>query len=371
MRIGIDFHAAQREGTGNCTYIRCLVEALLQIDQDNEYYLYITDSTFAYYQRFRGKKNVVLRTLPADHPALRIGFLGLRIFLDRIDLLHVQYVAPPFFGGKLIVTLHDISYLRYPQCFRKPELLYLRWLVPSALKRASRIVTISEFSRQEIINNYRVSPERVDLTHLGAQPLLRPSPDAQAKDLLSKRYGISGPYMLFVGRLDARKNLSSLIQAFDILKQKKKIAHQLVIVGKKVFLPSSFGEVLTRLSSKEQVILTGCVPSSFLPALYSLADVFIYPSLYEGFGLPCLEAMACGCPVIASNVSSFPEILGQAAILVNPYDVAEISEAMFKVISDIKLREQMKIKGLEKARQFNWEDTARKTLKIYKEILSC
>jgi len=366
MRIGIDFHAAQRDGAGNCTYIRNLAEHLLMAHSGDDFYLYVTDSAHPYLQKFKNLDNVRMRSLPSDYPLVRLPALGIKARNDRLDLLHVQYVAPPFYKGKLFLTVHDISYIHYPEMFRRSELLYLRHQVKSALKRAEKVITISEYSRQDIVRHFGLAPTKVAVTYLAAGPQYHPVPEAEAKPRLFQRFGLAGPYILFVGRLDARKNISLLITAFDILKQTRKVPHRLVLAGKSGYEPIALLDVAARTHSAADIQFLGPVPDSDLPALYSLADVFVFPSLYEGFGLPCLEAMACGCPVVTSRAAALPEILGDAGRFVHPLNGEELAAAMDETLSNPSLAEKMKRRGLDRAGAFSWTETACRTLEIYK-----
>lgn len=367
MRIGIDIHAAEREGTGNCTYIRNLVEALLEKDRDDEFFLYASNPSHAYFRRFDGSSHVRLRSLHSGNALVRIPALGLKTFLDKIDILHVQYVAPPLHRGKCVVAVHDISYLHYPECFRRTDRLYLKTFVPMTMKRAAKVLTISEHSRKDIIANYLVAPAKTTVTSLGVDPAFKPLEGPEVAEVMGS-YGVSGPFLLFIGRLDVRKNIAALIRAFRALKQQKSVPHRLVISGKKDFLPKPLQDEFRSMPEGEDVVFTGYIPQSHLPAFYSAADVFVYPSLYEGFGLPCLEAMACGCPVVAADSSSIPEVVGSAGLLVDPQDVEGLASALGRVLSDPGLRNEMRVKGRERARLFTWGRAAEQTLKVYREI---
>lgn len=368
MRIGIDFHSAEREGSGNCTYIRNLVEALLKIDHDNIYFLYVTNISYPYYEQFKRIKNVHLCLIKPNNPFIRIPLLGLKTLIDKIDVLHVQYIAPPFHRGKLVVTIHDISYLHFPECFRKFEQFYLKILIPINIKKADKILTVSEYSRKDIIRNYNVPSNKIRVTHDAVKPIFKPLKNLKKGNEILKHYKISDKFILFVGRIDARKNIPVLIKSFISLKQTEKIPHKLVIAGKEDFLPKQTLWDIELLQHRKEIIFTGYLQEDYLPLFFNLAEVFVYPSLYEGFGLPCLEAMACGCPVISSNNSSIPEVVGDAGLLVNPCDANEIASAIYRVILDDKLKLKMQTKGFKQARKFDWEITAVKTLEVYKKI---
>ena len=371
MRIGIDFHSAAREGSGNCTYIRNLVENLIRIDKENEYYLYILDIQYPYYNKFKNIENVKLRLLPIKNPLLRIPLLGLKTYVDKIDILHVQYVAPPFYSGKLVVMIHDIGFVHYPECFRRHEYIRQKLLIPINIKKADIVLTDSISSKADIVNIYNPEEAKVKVIYHGVTSEYTTLADLKnAKGILTGFYEIESNFILFVGRIDARKNIGSLINAFLFLKEKENISHKLVIAGKKDFLPDRLLRELKNSEYDNDIIFTGYIQDEHLPLLYNLADVFVYPSLYEGFGLPCLEAMACGCPVVASNISSIPEVIGDAGMLIDPANVQEMASAIYEIISKKELKEDLRNKGLLRATQFSWENTAKKTLEVYYSITS-
>ncbi len=369
MRIGIDFHSAEREGTGNCTYIRNLVEELLAIDHRNEYFLYITDENYSYYEKFKEIRNVRLRLVRFKNPFARILLLGIKTFVDKIDVLHVQYAAPPIYRGKLILSIHDVSFLHFPECFRKFEGLRLKLLIPIDIKRAFRILTISYYSREDIGKSYKVSLDKIKITHLAAKKIFKPLAAIEDEERILELFGIRNKFILYVGRIDKRKNITTLLKAFVRLKQVKNIIHQLVIVGREDFLPKKARSYIKSSSHFKDVIFTGYLSEEYLPIFYNLAEVFAYPSLYEGFGLPCLEAMSCGCPVVSTNTSSIPEIVDGAGILVAPNDHEELARAIHKILSNPVKKEELRRKSLERVKLFSWTKTAEKTLEIYKKAV--
>jgi glycosyltransferase involved in cell wall biosynthesis len=372
MRIGIDFHQAQRPGNGNCSYSRGLVEALLKIDQENEYFLYVTDTGLLYFDKFKNVSNAHLRLVPVKWSVFRDYIIGIKTRSDDLDIFHSQYIAPPFFSGQLVLMIHDISYEHFPNYFSKIEWLRNKILITRSIKKYARIITVSEFSKNDLVQTYGINPQKIAVTYNGLGNSFRVLEKTDQHLKIFKKFGIGGKYILFVGRIDARKNLSGLIKSFIILKNFYKIPHQLVIAGGKSFLPREIRRQLDldKVNYKNEIIFTGYLPEEELPVFYNYADVFVYPSLYEGFGLPVLEAMACGCPVVASNVASIPEVLGEAGILVTPTDIDELATAIYRVISDNNLRRQLSQAGLARAALFSWEKTATETLKIYREVVN-
>ena len=364
LKIGIDFHLAEREGTGNCTYMRNLVESLVRLAPDKEFYLYITEPDNPYYRIFAGKKNVTLRHIGIKSPIGRMFLMGKKTFEDNIDVLHVNYYGPPIHRGKLIVTIHDLSYHHIPECFSIFERVKDELLIPVFARKADWILTVSEYSRRDIADSYQISMEKIAVGYNGASPIFKPVSDKERAAAMIGGYGATMPYILYIGRLNRRKNLHVLVEAFNMAKSEKSIPHRLVIVGKKDFLPQEELTIISSSPFNADIVFTGYIKDEHLPMLYSLADVFVYPSLFEGFGLPCLEAMSCGCPVVTSNTTSLPEVVGDAGILINPTSSAEIAEVMLDIILDPQKSGMLKEKGLIRAAKFTWDKTALKFLEL-------
>lgn len=369
MKIGIDAHAAERDGTGNCTYIRNLIINLVRIDTQNKYVFYVTDIKHPFYQNFTQVDNLKIKQLPVKNPVVRIPlFLARQTYADALDILHVQYNAPPFHRGKLVVTIHDLGFLFHPESFSKLQVLRLKVLTRMTARKSYRIITGSEYSKKDIVHAYDLEPGKVDVIPHGISSAYRPYPDrASFQDVLEK-HGIQGRYILSVGRLNPRKNLDSLVKAFSDLKITNQIPHKLVIVGQDDFETRRFMQVIENNALSRDIIMTGFVPDEDLPFLYCGADVFVYPSLFEGVGLPVLEALKCGVPVVTSNTTSLKEIVGQAGLTVDPLDVKSISQAIYQLLCDGSLRDSLVKKGFDRADLFSWEKTAQKTLEIYKRV---
>ncbi len=367
-KIGIDFHYAEREGTGNCTYMRNLVESVLAMDHERLYLLYITQPAHPYYERFRTCKNAVLSPVPGSWAPARMLGLARATFRDRPDIFHVNYYAPPVYRGKLVVTVHDISYHHLPDCFPFRERLKNEIFIPFYLHRAARVLTVSEYSKQDMVAVYGAAPEKIVVGYNGVNPLFRPLEDRGEAEKILTGYGIGKDFLLYIGRLNRRKNLQALIAAFNEFKRRGTRPHQLVVVGRRDFLPAEDMATIDSSPYREDVVFTGYVPDGHLPLLYGTAALFVYPSLFEGFGLPCLEAMACGCPVVTSNTTSLPEVVGDAAIMVNPNEHREICAAMEAVLDDGDRRREMIVRGLARAAEFTWRRTATKFLEIVAEL---
>jgi glycosyltransferase involved in cell wall biosynthesis len=368
MKIGIDAHTIGNQLTGNEVYITNLIRNLAKIDNKNRYTLYFTKSN-ALNRNFINQPNFQLKLIKPNYPLLRIPLIfPMELWRNYIDLLHVQYIAPPICPCKFVVTIHDTSYEFYPQFFKATERFRLAWIMPYMAKKAVKIFTVSENSKKDIINLYKVDPEKVVVTCDAVNENFKPIRQGMLLEKIKNKYKLSHNFILYVGNLQPRKNLSGLIKAYCRLKKDQNIKHKLVIVGQKAWLYSDIFNIAKDLMIEDEIIFTGYVQDEDLLLLYNAADVFVYPSFYEGFGLPVLEAMACGTPVITSNTSSFPEVVGDAGLMVNPYEINEIAKAIYDVIVNSELKKKLSKKGLQRAKLFSWEDTARKTLKIYEEV---
>jgi len=369
MRIGIDTHAAENDGEGNSTYIRNLLLNLKEIDQENDYILYGINIQHPFYQNFIPDKKVIIKKLPADHPLIRIPFhLSQKTYADALDILHVQYISPPFFKGKLVVTIHDLCFLHFPEYFPKFEALRSKILIKSTAKKAEKIITGSLFSKTDIAQKYQVDPEKIKVIPSGVSSLFNNHNDKEGALKIFQKYNIRKPYILSVGRLNPRKNLLSLIKAFASLKKSKPLPHRLVIVGKKDYKTEEMKRYIKEKKLENSIFFTDLVSDEDLPYLYGGAEVFVYPSLFEGVGLPVLEAMKSGIPVITSNTSSLKEIVGQAGLTVNPFQQKELNEALSQLLTNPDQRKACIEKGLAKAEEYSWEKTALGTLAVYEEV---
>ena len=371
MHIAIDAHSVGTGLAGNETYAANLVEALAEVDRENRYTVYVTRP--AAFERFAGRwPNVsVRRTLPHT-PLLRVPFtLSAELRRrPRPDLLHVQYTAPPLAPCPVVATIHDLSFEHLPETFKRRSWMQLRLTVRRTARRASHVIAPSEFTRRDLIETYGLDPERVAAIPLAASPRFRPVEDGEEIARVRRRYGVGGEYVLAVGSIQPRKNLARLVRAYSLLRRERGRSNlpQLVLVGKRAWL---YGETLRAIEeegAKGSVVLTGYVSEADLPALYSGALCFVYPSYFEGFGLPPLEAMSCGAAVLTGNRTSLPEVVGDAALTADPLDEGALARALARLIDDDALRAELRARGLRRARLFDWRDTARMTLQVYRRV---
>ena len=298
---------------------------------------------------------------------VEIGWVGKR---KQLGLIHDPTGAMPLFltGSRRVATIHDVIPYIYPETSTKLDKLIYHYWLPLAVRRLDAIITVSEQSKRDLIRYLPVKSEDVVVIPEAAGANYRLLNRTQVKPVLT-RYGIDFPYILYVGSLVSRKNLPRLLEAYARARQNVP-QWKLVIVGARKWKFTPIFETVQRLGLEPHVHFTGYVEEEDLPAVYNGADLFVFPSLYEGFGLPVLEAMASGTPVITSNCSSLPEVAGDAAILIDPYDVDAIAEAMQQVLLNPSLAASLRVKGLAHAKKFSWERTAQETIAVYERVLA-
>jgi glycosyltransferase involved in cell wall biosynthesis len=370
MNIGIISERLNRPLTGVGIYTQHLIKEISLIYPKDKIYLI----DYRDYEMFKNLNKIIIvpwiKYLPQKSYFwhLYLQFKLRKNNLD-LDLIHSPENATLFVklkNQKKIVTVHDIRQHVFPKFNKATTLSYL--FLPRTLKTTDKIITVSNSTKKDLIHYFNVPEEKIKVILLAADEKFQPLNDEETKEVKQK-YHLNFPFILYLGGLAAHKNISTLIKAFYTLK-KKKFQHKLVITGKKRWKYNEIFETIDKLNLQKDVIFTGYVPDEDLPALYNAADLFVYPSLYEGFGLPPLEAMVCGTPVITSNTSSLPEVVGDAGIMVDPYDVDGLADAMYDVLTNDGLREEMIKKGLERTKRFSWEKCARETLKVYEEVYS-
>lgn len=368
MRIAIDAHSIGTQLAGNATYAASIINSLAAIDQKNDYTLYVTLPEAV--ERYTGRwPNFQVRRMMAHTPIIRIP-LALSWELRRrpVDILLVQFTAPPFAPCQIVTAIHDISYEHLPETFNRRSVAQMRLTIRHTARRAAHIITPSEYSRQDVIDTYKIPAEKVTSIPLAAPSFLKNVDDEKEVARVRKRFGLPREFILGVGSIQPRKNLGRLIEAYARLNSAGGDLPPLVLVGKRAWRAGDIFHTVQKWNIKEKVIFTGFVPDEDLASLYSAAMLFVYPSFFEGFGLPPLEAMQCGTPVIAGNRTSIPEVVGDAGLLIDPFDTDALSDAMQKLVSDGDLRRSLAGKGLERAKLFSWNRTARQTLDIFERI---
>ena len=292
--------------------------------------------------------------------------LPLHLLRNSFDLFHGTNYEVPFWSRRpSIVTIHDLSLLLYPEVHEQRLVRRARWRLPFVAKSASKIITPSTSVKKEVCESFGTDPEKVVVTPEAPRPVFK---RREAAELL-RRFGIHREFILFVGTIEPRKNLRRLVEAFDQLLRTTSLSPTLVIAGGQGWLMDDFLSLIKQKRLDDRVCLTGYLQDEDLCGLYSTCAAFVYPSLYEGFGLPPLEAMACGAPVITSRIPSLMETVGRAARLVDPKDLEDLARAMTEMLSDEKVREHYAELGRNHVKQFSWERTALKTLEVYRQVL--
>ncbi|NBO65339.1 MAG: glycosyltransferase family 1 protein [Acidobacteria bacterium] len=378
--IGIDAHAIGAQQGGNETYIRNLILALARIDQENRYTIYLASREAAAEWRDRlaaEAPNFGVRLLPPPMPIVRAPLaLALELRRRPVDLLHVQYTAPPFCPVPVVVTVHDLAFEHYPETFTRRGSWQLRLTVRYTAQRAARLLTVSEYSRQDLLRTYGLAAEKVVVTWNGVEPLFSPAvASADETRQLALKYGLREGYLLALGSLQPRKNLPRLIRAYAALRRvRPDLTPQLVIAGRELWLAGGiYKEIERELAGqpwRNDIVFTGYVPEVDLPALYRGARLLVYPSIFEGFGLPPVEAMSCGTPVITSRAGSLPEICGEAAGYVDPLSVESITATLLEFLDDDNLCRRLIERGFEQAARYNWLETAALTRAVYESVLT-
>lgn len=384
LRIAINGYFLQRPATGSGEHIYYLLEGLDSVDDANSY--------LVLYPRLASSSLVRLPPLGAQFQIREVRGTGARLgerlgklwweqvalratcAAEKVDLLHSPYFASPLRPNvPTVVTIHDVIPLVLPRYGRALHArIYMR-LVSAAARRARAIITVSNASKRDIVQTLGIPAERVHVIYNAVDSHMRPAADESAVEGIKESYGLTGDFVLFFGGFDVRKNVEAVIRAFHAARSSFPRPCQLVIAGALNLVGHPLypdpRPLIRKLGLESEVIVTGRISEEEKPLLYSAATAFVFPSLYEGFGMPVLEAMACGTPVITSNVSSLPEVAGDAALLVDPTSVDAIAAAMVRLLSDPELRSELTSKGLRRASQFSCEALAARTLSVYREVV--
>lgn len=376
--VGIDVTAAVTQGGGIGRYTREMVQALLGEDDGNSYRLFTArpPAELPVPDPLPHGPRVDLRTAPlSDRWLYRLWHrlrlpVPVELFTGRLDLFHSpDFVLPPLRAGTpALLTVHDLSFVHYPETFTPALVNYLNRVVPESVARAAHILADSEATRRDLEAVWDVPPGKISVLYSGVHERFRPVTEGNRLRRVRDRYGLGpAPYVLSVSTIQPRKNYQMLIRAFRPVAGR--FPHQLVIAGGKGWLVEEVLAEVERQGLAGRVRFAGFVADADLPALYSGAALFAFPSLYEGFGLPLLEAMACGVPVLSSNASSLPEVTGEAAVLLAPQDEAAWSEALIRLLEEPQARTHLVAAGFGQARRFTWKRAAAQLRAIYREML--
>ena len=374
MRITLDVSPAIHRHAGLGRYARELLAALAAQDKTNEYVAFSHAPTS---ERPPGllPDRVPLYTVPLSAKPWRMTVLlanltGMTMdpWLPRGDIFHAtEHLLPPLKDARTVFTLHDLIFQFFPEYHLPLNREFLIHAMPRFLRRADAIIAVSECTKRDAVHFYKLPPDKITVIYEGVNPALRQVNDQGVLTEARARWAHGSPFILYVSTIEPRKNLIALVDATRALRAHG-YPHRLVIAGRKGWLYQGVFDHVRKTGMENEVDFLGFVPEEDLPALYSACAAFVFPSLYEGFGLPPLEAMACGAPVVCSNTASLPEVVGDAAILVNPHDVGELVGAIERVLSDSALRDRLRARGIAQAARFSWERAAQETLRVYESI---
>lgn len=369
MRVGIDGRALTGRFTGDRTYWLNLTRDHIEAadDGDVEYVVYtrlpLPEGALPVGRR------VTVRTVPASNDRIWTLVTFARVLRqDRIDVAHTQYSTPMRAPCPIVTTVHDISFRLYPEWFPRKHRILLNLSVPVAMRRAARVITDSMSSRRDILRVYRLAIEHVEAIPLAAAPGYRPMPKATAREHVVARFGLTDPYIVSVGVLQPRKNLPMLVEAFARAIQAASIPHRLVLAGKRGWAYDEIVVQAARLRVGDRLLITDYVDDADLPAIYSAATMMAFPSLYEGFGLPPLEAMACGAPTLVSDAPAMPEVAGTGALVLPVMDATAWSDALSLVARSPEEQARWSAAGLARSRAFSWATTGALTRRVYVEV---
>lgn len=374
MRIGIDSRMLGGGRTGIGRYTLSLIRHLVKTDTENQYIIISNKENSELLE-----KNDNLKVLRVEYPPLSLYTLfrlHRKIKKEKIDLYHSPFfLAPLMLSSPLIITVHDLMGLKFPDFFEGGTVvvrLFARWFiklfVPLALKRAKKIIAVSETTKKELVENLNISEDKIEVIYQGVDSFFRKESNPQRREKIKSDFKINKGIILYIGNTRSYKNLPRLIKAFQIFQEEVR-GFQLVIGSGDKRNMRSLNKMISHLNLKQDVIFTGPLKDEDIITLMSSAEVFVFPSLWEGFGLPPLEAMACGLPVVASRAGSLPEVLEDAAYLVNPENEEDIANGIKEVLTNNALRKHLIQKGLERVKLFFWEKTARETLGVYKVLV--
>src|SRR5579862_4444810 len=363
MRFAIDAHAIGRHLTGNEVYVRSLLRSFAALDHQSDFVTYYSAEDARQWTAERFQTRQV-----SPNPFVRLGVeLAMKLRQDRPDLVHVQYTAPLGCPVPVVVSVHDVSFLVHPEYFPRARALQLRWTVARTIRSATRILTVSDFSRDSIVAAYgERCAGKIVVVPNGAGSGFRPISRESATATVRSRLHVAKPFLLSVGDLQPRKNQIGLIRAFaELVAAYPQLTHDLVLAGKDTWFSPKVREAARQSGVADRIQFVGFVSDDDLLQLYNACDLFVFPSFYEGFGLPVLEAMACGRAVACSRTSSMPEVADGAGIMFDPGSSLEMVRAMADLLIDAELRARMERLGLQRAARFSWRATAQRTLEVY------
>lgn len=371
MKIAIDARGINwYKGTGIGTYTDKILKYMIKTHKEIFYQIYWSGEN---YNEFDTTNTKILMASKKNHRFFEQYYFPNNLKSESVDLYHIPQNGIGIsdkINCKKVVTIHDLIPYILPETVGRGYLGKFLQEMPKILNLSDGIITVSECSKKDILKFFPIDKNKVFVTPLAADDKYKPLDKEQCKDVLSKNYNINKPFILYIGGFSPRKNVKSLIIAFSKICKNLKEEYNLVIVGSNKDDGNILKELSIDLSVEALVKFTGFVPEELLPILYNACDVFVYPSLYEGFGLPPLEAMSCGTPVITSDISSIPEVVGDGGILIDPFNTDVLINSLEYILNDENIKKALSAKALKRASKFSWKKTSEKTIKAYKSILS-
>jgi glycosyltransferase involved in cell wall biosynthesis len=351
MKIAFSARGLSIPSGGARQFIRSLIPALAEQRGEDELFVLYN------HKKYLGLASSCSEIVIEGNNRIMWDFVLLPRMLLKLKVdaaIFPKNIVPFLAKYNSFVVIHDLAYFdKHLDAYPFLDTLYMRTMIPCSLRRATGIFAVSENTKKDIIRYADCSPDKITVTYEAADSMYQPISDTSKLQMIRQKYNLPDSFIMYVGSLSPRKNISRLMEAFSLIKTK--IPHAIVLTGSKSWKDASVYRTMKQLNLDDRVRQLGYVEQEDMPALYNLASAYIYPSLYEGFGLPILEAMQCGCPVVASNATSIPEVAGDAAILVDPYNVDSLAGAIYKVLTDDMVRKRLIKAGFEQAKKFSWE----------------
>lgn len=371
MKIGIITDSLDDNAAGIGVYIKELLNNLKKIDHQNTYVLIHHTNTDNQIYRENEHLLIPFKSIIFKREIRKIIELPRILEKNNFDIVHEPtQIGPFFFKSKFtkVVTILDLTTLKYPKTHKKINYIRQYFGMPIILKNVDKVIVPSRNTKKDLIERFKVSDDKVEVIYMAISGKFKVLNKGAALNKIKQKYNLPSKFILNVSTLEPRKNIPTLVRAYHKLKKNYNLEHRLVIVGGLGWKYAKIFNTIRKLDLDRDVIFTGYVPDNELLGFYNTSSLFVYPSIYEGFGLPPLEAMACGTPVITSNTSSLPEVVGDAGITVSPYDIEELAKTIYQVLTDEKLKQDMIEKGLKRAKMFSWKKTAQETLKVYESL---
>lgn len=374
MKILINALLLGEKNTGIGNYILNIFSKIASLDKNNQYILYVNKKIYEKIKNKFGTCEFIFAYLNPDSSFKRIMIeqLYLPHLVNKIkpDIFHNPDHVLPFLPvlSKKIITVHDLTFLKHPEAFLKSTVMYKKLMMKNAIKKVDMIIADSDNTKNDVMQYFKLPEKKIQTVYISIADEYGIRDKNSSIRIMSSKYHINKPFILFTGTIEPRKNVISILKAYYELKKRKGFEHLLVIAGKKGWLYNEIFDFIKEKCLQDEIIFLDYVDQGDMPSLYCASDLFIYPSIYEGFGLPVLEAMACGTPVITSNVSSLPEVAGDAAVLVDPMNIGEITDAINNVLNNRDLWNKLRVRGLENVKRFSWDRAAKETTAIYQKV---